>query len=140
MVAEYGSDLPRKVAAVASTWCRTSVYIAEANIPAHGASLSQLPTASTSFGHQVSVSVPNSLLGKPYWYQEHLQAAQPRLHQQLPHCHQDCKPMKQAKAQQQAKAKHPAVFQSASPKASSTTPAGRAFLLRPLDAIADLGL
>ena len=66
VVAEYGGDLLGEVAAMASTWCRTDVSIAEVRAPACDAKLSQLPTALSCLGQQVSVSVQNSILGKAY--------------------------------------------------------------------------
>ncbi len=121
---------------MASTWCRTDVSIAEVRAPACDAKLSQLPTAFSCLGQQVSVSVQNSILGKAYVYQQRMQAAQ--LHA-APAPLAPLSPRQKRRLKQKAKAKHLATFQPASSEANNINVASRAPLSRPLDPIADLG-
>ena len=69
-----GADASGDIAAAIPTWCCSDVCIAELRAPVSDAKLARLPSAFTSFGQQVSVSVQLSNLAKAHWYQHRAQS------------------------------------------------------------------
>lgn len=151
VVAEYGGDLPGPISALASTWCRTDVCIAEVRAPVQAAKLRQLPSAFTCLGQQVSVSVQPSILSKAHQYRQQRAAAQdtspttqtPVLSsRQKRHRRQKAKGKQSARppsGQPSQRAPLMSTFKSATSAPVVSVPPCMGPLQRPLDPFVDLG-